>query len=108
MSRVLFAGDDTRSLFVPVTFGLLISRDDGASWRWTCEDNIGYSGTFDPTYAIEDDGTIWASTTHGLRVSRDGGCSFELVGAPLGDQFLQDRQVLALVILAGDQRLQLL
>ena len=76
------------SLYVRTTFGLLVSHDDGCSFRWVCEQNIGYGGTFDPKYAIATDGTIFATTFTGLRVSRDGGCSFttatteQPVGAP--------------------------
>ena len=73
---VFFQASDNQSLYVRSTFGLLISHDGGCSFRWTCEQNIGYGGTFDPTYAIAADGTLFATTFAGLRVSRDGGCSF--------------------------------
>jgi hypothetical protein len=63
-------------IYLAVTFGLLISRDGGCSFRWVCEDNIGYGGTFDPHYAVGADGTIYAATFAGLRISHDGGCSF--------------------------------
>ncbi|HEY0484071.1 MAG TPA: hypothetical protein VGD37_41415 [Kofleriaceae bacterium] len=73
---VHFRPGDNRSLYVAATFGLLISHDDGCSFRWVCEQNIGYAGTFDPKYRVAADGTIFATTFDGLRVSRDGGCSF--------------------------------
>jgi hypothetical protein len=73
---VHFRPGDDRSLYVATTFGLLISHDDGCSFRWVCEQNLGYGGTFDPKYRIAADGTIFATTFSGLRVSRDGGCSF--------------------------------
>ena len=75
--------DAPQSLYVRSTFGLLISHDDGCSFRWVCEQNIGYGGTFDPHYEIADDGTIFATTFTGLRVSRDGGCSFTTATAEL-------------------------
>lgn len=65
-----------RDLLVATTFGVLLSKDDGCSFQWLCEQSIGYGGTFDPKYAIGDDGTIYATTFEGLRVSRDGGCTF--------------------------------
>jgi hypothetical protein len=71
-----FQPGDDRSIYLATTFGLLISRDDGCSFRWICEQNLGYAGTFDPKYRIARDGTIFATTYTGLRVSRDGGCSF--------------------------------
>ena len=67
---------DPHSLYVRTTFGLLISHDDGCSFRWVCEKAIGYGGEFDPKYAIATDGTLFATTFTGLRVSRDAGCSW--------------------------------
>lgn len=84
---VHFQPGDDRSIYVATTFGLLVSHDDGCSFRWICEQNIGYAGTFDPHYRIAQDGTIFATTFTGLRVSRDGGCSFTTATAelPAGD-----------------------
>ncbi len=67
---------DPISLYVRTTFGLLISHDDGCTFRWVCEKAIGYGGEFDPKYAIATDGTIFATTFTGLRVSRDNGCTW--------------------------------
>ncbi len=84
---VHFQPGDDHSIYVATTFGLLVSHDDGCSFRWICEQNIGYAGTFDPRYRIAGDGTIFATTFTGLRVSRDGGCSFTTATAeaPAGD-----------------------
>ena len=68
-------GDD-HSYYVRTTFGLLVSHDDGCTFRWICEKAIGYGGEFDPKYAIATDGTIFATTFTGLRVSRDNGCQW--------------------------------
>jgi hypothetical protein len=76
-TSVHFRAGSPGEVYLGVTFGLLISRDDGAHWWWTCEQNVGYEGTFDPKYAVGAEGTIYATTFDGLRVSRDGGCSFE-------------------------------
>ncbi|MDQ3369543.1 MAG: glycoside hydrolase, partial [Myxococcota bacterium] len=73
---IAFRPADPRSIYVRTTFGLLISHDDGCSFRWVCERAIGYTGDFDPKYAIAADGTIFATTFEGLRVSRDGGCTW--------------------------------
>ncbi len=78
-----FRPGDPHSLYVSSTFGLLISHDDGCTFDWVCEANIGYGGLFDPKYAIATDGTIFATTFKGLRVSRDGGCSFTSATASL-------------------------
>ncbi|MEZ4362567.1 MAG: sialidase family protein [Kofleriaceae bacterium] len=73
--------DERHEVLLATTFGVLLSRDDGCSFRWLCEQSIGFGGTFDPKYAIGVDGTIYATTFEGLRVSRDGGCTFSTATA---------------------------
>lgn len=80
---VTFRPGNQQDLYLGVTFGFLISHDDGASFRWLCEKNVGYEGTFDPKYRVAADGTIYATTFRGLRVSRDGGCTFQTATADL-------------------------
>jgi hypothetical protein len=80
---VAFPTGQPGTILLPVTFGLLVSSDDGESFRWVCEAAIGYSGIFDPDYAVTADGVIHASSEDGLRRSRDGACTFETVGADI-------------------------
>jgi uncharacterized protein (TIGR03382 family) len=84
---VFFAPGDPHTIWVRTTFGPLVSHDDGCTFYWLCEQNIGYAGQFDPKYRIATDGTIFASTFSGLRVSHDGGCSFTTAtdSLPVGD-----------------------
>lgn len=84
---IQFQPGDERSLYLATTFGLLVSHDDGCTFRWICEQNIGYGGTFDPKWRVARDGTLFATTFTGLRVSRDGGCTFATATeeAPMGD-----------------------
>lgn len=98
---VVLRPGDAHSIYARSTFGLLISHDDGCTFQWVCEDNIGYGGSFDPKYAIAGDGTIFAATFNGLRASRDGGCSFAAVtdALPIGDPGrIADRYASALAI----------
>jgi hypothetical protein len=80
---IAFRPGDAHSIYVRATFGLLVSHDDGCSFRWVCEQAIGYGGEFDPKYAIAADGTIFATTFKGLRVSRDGGCTWSTATAEI-------------------------
>ncbi len=77
---------DHQDIYLGVTFGLLLSHDDGAGFYWVCEQNVGYEGTFDPKYRIGANGSIYATTFEGLRVSRDGGCSFTTATAEQAPQ----------------------
>ncbi len=74
---------DASAIYARTTFGLLVSRDDGCSFRWVCERALGYAGDFDPKLAVSTDGTLFAATYGGLRVSRDDGCTWTEATAEL-------------------------
>jgi hypothetical protein len=38
-------GSGGKTIFLRATFGVLVSRDAGATWSWICEQAIGFSGT---------------------------------------------------------------
>jgi hypothetical protein len=78
-NAVLFSPVDDATVMVRVTFGLLVSKDRGASWGWVCERAIGFSGPEDPTYVVTKSGAMVVGLFDGLRVSRDGGCGWEAV-----------------------------
>lgn len=78
-SAVVFSPASDDDVLVRVTFGLLVTRDRGKSWRWICERAIGFSGPEDPTYVLTKSGAIVAGLFDGLRVTRDGGCTWEAV-----------------------------
>ncbi|HEY4177465.1 MAG TPA: hypothetical protein VGM90_11550 [Kofleriaceae bacterium] len=59
-----------------MTFGFVVTHDNGATWRWMCEDALHYNGLFDPTYAYTEPGSIFATTFNGALVNRDG-CTFD-------------------------------
>ena len=94
-TNVRFKPGALDTILLPSSFGLLISKDGGTSFKWICEDAIGYSGVYDPDYAYSADGNaIYATTFEGLRVSTDDGCSWEGVGAPLtNDKFINQVEV---------------
>jgi photosystem II stability/assembly factor-like uncharacterized protein len=86
-------GDDA-TIILPATFGLLISTDAGDSFRWVCEDAIGYSGMFDPDYAVTAGGALYANSHQGLRLSEDGGCTWRTIGGVLdGDPYISEVEV---------------
>ena len=76
-TNIRFDPGNDQQILLPTTFGLLISSDGGGTFHWVCEDTIGYGGTYDPDYAVADNGDIYATTFEGLRVSHDGACTFE-------------------------------
>jgi len=70
------------------TFGVLVSRDAGKTWRWICERAFGYEGTWDPPVAVTRDGRLWVGLERGL-VSTTDGCvvdtATELAGETVKD-----------------------
>src|SRR5205814_3211981 len=80
-----FAPNNLTDVYLQATFGLLESHDAGATWRWVCEEAIGYTGNYDPDYVITKTGALFATTFNGLKVRRDG-CVFD--ATPLGTTFV--------------------
>lgn len=75
--RARSGGDE---LIAGTTFGLTFSANQGAAWSWTCEDAVGYGGTFDPDYEWSPtSGKLFATSFAGVRVTSDR-CTFELGG----------------------------
>ncbi|MBX3228709.1 MAG: hypothetical protein KIT84_08655 [Labilithrix sp.] len=79
-NAVVFDPHDAKTIYVRVTFGLLVTHDAGQTWRWVCERAIGFSGIEDPTYVVTPKGTLVGGTFSGISVSRDGGCSWSFSG----------------------------
>lgn len=99
---------DPATLLLRTTFGQMLSHDSGQSFRWLCEEVIGYGGTQDPAVAITADGTLLNAAYEGTSVSHDGGCSFPFA-VGLTSRYSLDLTLdtsspaHALVIVAGDQ-----
>jgi len=90
--KLVFRPGQPSDALLGVTFGLLVTRDDGASWRWICESAIGFQGTFDPDYELSTSGAIFATTIAGLEVTRDG-CHWDRAPAPLADTYVSSLAV---------------
>lgn len=69
-------GDD-RTMYLRTTFGILVSKDGGGSWRWICERALGYDGQWDPPIAVTRDGRLWVGLEDGLVSTRSDGCDIE-------------------------------
>lgn len=69
-------GSDGLTVFLRATFGVLVSRDGGKSWRWICERALGYEGAWDPPVAVTRDGRLWVGLERGLSSTLDG-CGVE-------------------------------
>jgi MYXO-CTERM domain-containing protein len=84
-STITWRRGNSQHIVAGMTFGLVISKDGGATWQWMCERAVGYGGMYDPDYVYTASGAIFATTFDGLKVMRDG-CSF--VSTPPGMTFV--------------------
>src|SRR5687768_4599368 len=89
-STITFRQGNNQHIIAGMTFGLVISKDGGATWHWMCERAIGYGGMYDPDYAYTSSGAIFATTFDGLKVMRDD-CSF--TSTPPGMTFVSKTEL---------------
>lgn len=63
-------------MIVGTTFGAIISSDGGSTWRWICEEAIGYPNSLDPRFVWSANGTLFVASFFDLLVSTDNGCTW--------------------------------
>ncbi len=76
-----------------MTFGVVISHDNGATWHWECEAAVGYAGTYDPDYDWGPGaapGSLFATTFAGLKDDSDG-CTY--ANSPSGTTFVSQVEI---------------
>jgi hypothetical protein len=92
-NQVTYAPNDTKTLLLRTTFGLILSRDGGGTWDWICERGTvegGYGGPEDPTIGILSNGTFISGLFEGLVESSDGCAWHPAAGAVMGQAIVDD------------------
>jgi len=79
---VVSPGDPAR-LVLRTTFGLVLSEDQGASFRWVCEKAAGFVNNEDPPIEVTADNSILVASSQALSISHDGGCAWQQALAEL-------------------------
>jgi MYXO-CTERM domain-containing protein len=82
--QIFLPPDQPHRIIVTTTFGILDSTDDGATWRWVCEQAVTSALTAQ-LYQVgpPPDHVIYASVSTALTMSRDDACSFSVAGGVL-------------------------
>ncbi|RKG51217.1 hypothetical protein D7X30_36075 [Corallococcus sp. AB011P] len=75
-SNVTLRRGHSEDFFVGATFGAVISRDSGRTWRWVCPDAMGYGGWRPESFVWRETGELLAATGNALLSSKDGACSW--------------------------------
>ncbi|WP_437906845.1 hypothetical protein WME95_02595 [Sorangium sp. So ce327] len=96
--QIVFDPADPARAVARMTYGLLTTRDGGASWRWICEGAVGYDDTAgqSPPIAAAASGRVFAALTDGIAVGADGGCAWARAAELAG------REVIDLSVRQGD------
>jgi hypothetical protein len=89
--QLIVSPNNPDRLWLRATHGVLTSADRGRTWRWICEEAVGYSGTKDPPIAVVATGAVLVGIS-GLSVSRDDGCQWQL-DPTFGSEFIADLSV---------------
>jgi MYXO-CTERM domain-containing protein len=91
-NQLVFSSADSKLVVLRTTFGILISRDYGASWVWLCEDALGLSASSqeDPPVALTAGGSMIVGTSSALETSPDLGCTWNVQGGALAHQTVVD------------------
>jgi hypothetical protein len=74
---------DPMHILVRTTFGMVVTRDGGATWGWVCESAALYMNE-EPGTAIANDGAIIAGVKDGISLSPDA-CDWSLAPGIDGD-----------------------
>src|SRR5262249_17614866 len=78
-------------IMLGTNFGLVISEDDGQSWRYVCELDITNTGLDQVTfYKFAPDGAVLAISFFRMWRSTDGGCSWTQAGGSVAPLALTD------------------
>ena len=88
--QVFVPADQPQRIVVSATFGLLVSEDDGQSWRWICETAVSPSLVFLYQVGPAPDHLLLGCAQQGLSISRDGGCSWQTAGGGLSGAYVPD------------------
>jgi hypothetical protein len=83
---VVGPGSSANVLALQTTFGVVISANGGRTWRWICEDALGFTGTWDPTLAIARDGTLVVALPDSLSIGSAPYCTFNRPASAPGVQ----------------------
>jgi len=100
--QLILPADRAHQLVLGTNFGLVISEDDGVTWRWVCEEAIAnYAGLFEIGAPPSD--TLFAVSPAGLFLSSDGACTWQAAtgGDGITDSFPDPSNPARVVALAA-------
>jgi hypothetical protein len=97
-NEFLFSPTNPDLIWLRTTYGILPSKDNGATWSYICEDVMGLvsqggSGYEDPSVGLMANGNVIAADSRGVDLSTDQGCTWTCQGGMLAGQQFVDLDV---------------
>jgi photosystem II stability/assembly factor-like uncharacterized protein len=93
-NQLVFSPTDNKIMVLRTSYGILPSRDNGASWSFVCEDALGLGPTVtvDPAIGLTANNSLITGVPNniGLDVSPDVGCNWNCQGGSLQGQTIAD------------------
>lgn len=105
--QIVFDPSDPARAVARMTYGLLTTRDGGATWHWICERAVGYDDTDGvyPPIAMAAGGRVLAGLRNGIAIGTEGGCGWasavELAGQEVIDLSVRQGDPSHVVAVAG-------
>jgi photosystem II stability/assembly factor-like uncharacterized protein len=75
---VLHPGDPS-SAWIRMVYGVVLTRDGGASWSLLCQPALGYALPDQPTIAVTPSGSLWLGLPDGAARGSADGCGYDRV-----------------------------
>ena len=94
-NQIIFSPTDPDLIILRTTYGILPSRDHGATWQYLCEEALGVTtaAIVDPPLGLTHNDSLLAGVGYGLNVSPDTGCNWNCIGGTLANQVIVDLAV---------------
>jgi hypothetical protein len=96
-NQIVFSPTNEDLVVLRTSYGVLPSRDHGATWGYICEDALGLGPTAveDPSLGLTTHDSLIAGVSVGLDVSSDLGCNWNCIRGGLAGQAIADVAVRA-------------
>ncbi|MCA9580938.1 MAG: hypothetical protein KC416_04030 [Myxococcales bacterium] len=91
-TQILFDPTDPDVLFVPSTFGILVSKDGGGTWDWICFETMDFAvdDAVNPEFEVMENGDLLSVGRTGLWRGQDLGCQWDQPDDVLANTYLID------------------
>jgi hypothetical protein len=93
-NQIVFSPTNPDLIVLRTTYGILPSRDHGATWQFLCKDAlVGPTAAINSSIGLTQNDSLLVGVAQGLNVSPDVGCNWKCIPGPLANQAIVDLAV---------------